>query len=145
MADQGTPAGWFEDPHDLTKQQLRYWDGSVWTGHVAPNPAAVRPDLSPRPTGQPTPAQAAAGAAWVPQVEAGQRPDVLPPPPPAGFTGPVPPMPDQTRGLIKSKKELQQENARLRSMLEGMGVAQRDALRDEITELEARTDRKSVV
>lgn len=36
------PAGWYGDP--TTADQLRYWDGSAWTGHVAPlarSPARV--------------------------------------------------------------------------------------------------------
>ena len=28
------PSGWYEDPQD--PNQLRYWDGVVWTGHVSP-------------------------------------------------------------------------------------------------------------
>lgn len=47
-------------------------------------------------------------------------------------------MPEQTGGLIKSRKDLQQENDRLRSVLAGMGLPQRDALREEIAALEAR-------
>lgn len=31
------PPGWY--PHDMTRQ--RYWDGSSWTDHFAPLPAAV--------------------------------------------------------------------------------------------------------
>jgi len=28
------PSGWYDDPQD--PNQLRYWDGVVWTGHVSP-------------------------------------------------------------------------------------------------------------
>ncbi len=34
MAAQGPGPGWHEDPWDST--QLRWWDGSEWTGHTAP-------------------------------------------------------------------------------------------------------------
>jgi hypothetical protein len=42
-----TPADWYPDPNDA--RQLRYWDGSAWTAHVA---AALVPAL---PTGPTTP------------------------------------------------------------------------------------------
>ncbi|MBO0681351.1 DUF2510 domain-containing protein [Mycolicibacterium sp. S2-37] len=35
------PAGWFTDP--ATGQQLRYFDGTQWTGHVAPMPPTTFP------------------------------------------------------------------------------------------------------
>ena len=55
------PSGWYDDPQD--PNQLRYWDGVVWTGHVSPKvsptveqstigmpygviPAAARPQSS---------------------------------------------------------------------------------------------------
>ena len=28
------PSGWYDDPNDAGL--LRYWDGVVWTSHVAP-------------------------------------------------------------------------------------------------------------
>ena len=31
----GVPAGWYDDPADPTST-LRYWNGAVWTEHVAP-------------------------------------------------------------------------------------------------------------
>jgi hypothetical protein len=33
------PAGWYADPYDAAN--LRYWDGSYWTGNVAPAGTAV--------------------------------------------------------------------------------------------------------
>jgi uncharacterized membrane protein HdeD (DUF308 family) len=33
--DENPPAGWYDDG----TQRRRYWDGSAWTGHVAPDPA----------------------------------------------------------------------------------------------------------
>lgn len=30
----GVVPGWYSDPHDAS--QLRWWDGTQWTGHVAP-------------------------------------------------------------------------------------------------------------
>ena len=42
-----TPADWYPDPND--DRQLRYWDGSAWTAHVAAAPVA------PQPTGPTTP------------------------------------------------------------------------------------------
>ena len=38
MSDQPIPAGWYADPDDTS--QLRWWDGSVWTDHHAPQPSA---------------------------------------------------------------------------------------------------------
>jgi hypothetical protein len=38
MEATAAAAGWFDDPH--APGQLRWWDGSQWTEHVAPNPAA---------------------------------------------------------------------------------------------------------
>ena len=34
MSEDKAPAGWQQDPSDPT--QLRYWDGSTWTEHIAP-------------------------------------------------------------------------------------------------------------
>jgi hypothetical protein len=34
-----TPAGWYADPHNGT--QLRWWDGTAWTDHVAANGATA--------------------------------------------------------------------------------------------------------
>jgi hypothetical protein len=35
------PANWYQDPQDA--QQMRYWDGQAWTGHLAPNRAQILP------------------------------------------------------------------------------------------------------
>ncbi|NYI40704.1 DUF2510 domain-containing protein [Demequina lutea] len=32
-----TPAGWYDDPHD--PRFIRFWDGSQWSGNVAPKVA----------------------------------------------------------------------------------------------------------
>jgi hypothetical protein len=45
------PAGWYDDPGDA--QQIRYWDGTTWTGQVAPrpaHPAAAAPTHEPAPS-----------------------------------------------------------------------------------------------
>ncbi len=38
-----TPAGWYPDPTPAAPNAptLRYWDGTAWTGHVTPSPAAA--------------------------------------------------------------------------------------------------------
>lgn len=46
------PAGWYADP--AVPGQLRYWDGSAWTGHTSPagytpNPAASQTQPVPYP------------------------------------------------------------------------------------------------
>ena len=50
MSETTAGPGWFPDPGD--PQLLRYWDGSTWTEHTSPMPAAATP-LAPtaRPTG----------------------------------------------------------------------------------------------
>lgn len=40
----GPPPGWY--PHPEMAQTLRYWDGSGWTGQVAP--AAIAPEVDAR-------------------------------------------------------------------------------------------------
>lgn len=40
MSEAAAPAAtWYDDPHDPS--QLRWWDGSQWTEHVAPHPTPV--------------------------------------------------------------------------------------------------------
>lgn len=54
------PAGWHRDPH--RHGQLRYWDGTQWTEHIAPEPsAAVRTSVL---TAQPRRAYTS-GTAWL--------------------------------------------------------------------------------
>jgi hypothetical protein len=48
-----TPAGWFRDPGGT--DQLRWWDGTAWTGHLTPMPPAASPQPTPQPTPHPTP------------------------------------------------------------------------------------------
>jgi hypothetical protein len=48
-----TPAGWFRDPGG--SDQLRWWDGTAWTAHLAPVPVA-QPAPSPTPVVVPQPA-----------------------------------------------------------------------------------------
>lgn len=48
------PANWYDDPHHA--EQLRYWDGSRWTEHVAPKapPAQPEPQAPPAHVATPT-------------------------------------------------------------------------------------------
>jgi uncharacterized RDD family membrane protein YckC len=46
-----TPADWYPDPND--DRQLRYWDGSAWTAHVAAAPVPARPTGPTTPDGEP--------------------------------------------------------------------------------------------
>ena len=46
-----TPADWYPDPSD--DRQLRYWDGSAWTAHVAAAPVSARPTGPTTPDGEP--------------------------------------------------------------------------------------------
>ena len=46
-----TPADWYPDPNDA--RQLRYWDGSAWTAHVAAVPVPARPTGPTTPDGEP--------------------------------------------------------------------------------------------
>ena len=54
----GTPAGWYPDASNGGRQ--RYWDGSAWTAHFAPEliPAPTAPMASP------SPVMSTAGPAW---------------------------------------------------------------------------------
>jgi uncharacterized RDD family membrane protein YckC len=46
-----TPADWYPDPYD--DRQLRYWDGSAWTAHVAASSVATQPSGPTTPDGEP--------------------------------------------------------------------------------------------
>lgn len=48
MSSNLPPADWHPDPED--PGQLRYWDGTRWTEHVAPNPNAPAPVSASTPT-----------------------------------------------------------------------------------------------
>jgi uncharacterized RDD family membrane protein YckC len=69
MADQAAP-GWYADPRD--PGQRRYWDGSKWTEHTQPQPAAQPTAM--RPTAAPQPAQAAQPGPQAPPAAAPQAP-----------------------------------------------------------------------
>ena len=44
------PPGWYQDPNDAGQ---RYWDGTRWTEHVAPAPAAPGPEAPGSPAARP--------------------------------------------------------------------------------------------
>ncbi len=49
--------GWYSDPSGVAGQ-LRWWDGTQWTGHVTPDPTAttaVEPEPEPEPVPEPEP------------------------------------------------------------------------------------------
>ncbi len=46
-----TPADWYPDPNDA--RQLRYWDGTAWTAHVAAAPIPSQPTGPMTPDGEP--------------------------------------------------------------------------------------------
>ena len=63
----GAPAGWYPTPDG----ELRYWDGSGWTSHVAPAHTGTRPPAGPNPappTGRPSLDVGPAGRVSVPRV-----------------------------------------------------------------------------
>lgn len=51
-----TPAGWYPDEQDRTKQ--RYWNGSRWTDHTAPAEVVSEPTAMPGPATEAAPATA---------------------------------------------------------------------------------------
>lgn len=57
---QHPPAGWYPDPQDATQQ--RYWDGSTWTGHTAPQGGATAAPVGAAPAEASVPA--AGAPAW---------------------------------------------------------------------------------
>jgi len=36
MSTQEPRAGWYLDPYEPSGEQMRYWDGQIWTGEVRP-------------------------------------------------------------------------------------------------------------
>ena len=103
-------AGWYQDPVDPSGTTMRYWSGSAWTNET-------RPKLDP-PTGEP-------------HVELKDRPTV---------ESGIPSIPEsaEKRGLFGGKKELEAENEQLREILKSIGIEQRDLLRQELAQLQAR-------
>jgi len=72
-------AGWYDDP--VGAQDLRWWDGSRWTGHVRDDPTGTPPQVAARPPqASPPPPQASPPP---PQVAA-LPPQASPPPAAAG-------------------------------------------------------------
>ena len=48
-----TPAGWYDDPGAPGSGSLRWWDGAVWTEHVAPRPTMAAQPAQPTVAAQP--------------------------------------------------------------------------------------------
>src|ERR1700722_15086640 len=116
MAEQMAPQGWYPDSVDT--EMVRWWDGAQWTAHTQPASA-------PAVTAPPAPL----------------------PPPPAGYspaaavieTAPAAPAttPHPKHRLFGGKHELEDEVARLRAVVEAMGVNEQAALRAEVARLNA--------
>jgi uncharacterized RDD family membrane protein YckC len=73
------PSGWYDDPNDA--DQLRYWDGVVWTDHVAPrkSPTVEQSWIGmPHEVSTPTPlagqGQQREQTGWTGQLDRQQRP-----------------------------------------------------------------------
>lgn len=109
-------AGWYDDPAGSGGK--RWWDGQVWTDEVTAPPGTVPPG------GVPAAAEAPAAGYGTSPPLAGQAP-LLTSPPPNG---------------LGAKRQLEQENARLRSALEQMGVGDHERLRAEITAMREESD-----
>ncbi|WP_084100144.1 DUF2510 domain-containing protein [Demequina sp. NBRC 110051] len=60
MTETTTPAGWYRDTQ--SPGQMRYWDGTAWTAHVAPITGAPGPGAAPGAAPGATPAKGRSGA-----------------------------------------------------------------------------------
>ena len=70
-----TPAGWYDDGSG----NLRYWDGSAWTEHRAPGPAATQPPADA--SGESSGAASSAAASSAPEATTlGDAPTAIVPP-----------------------------------------------------------------
>lgn len=117
------PAAWYPNPSDSA--QIRYWDGSQWTDHVAPAVAADPAAPEPRTVATASPPTA--------PVQAGD--------PASGQTRPPEP-PERARGGLFGKKGLEAELEELRKFVDAFGYAERAALTAEIERL--RTARRAL-
>jgi hypothetical protein len=106
MGVGSVPAGWYQDNQDAAL--LRWWDGTQWTAHAQPRAGSVPVSPSPQPAG-PAGAVAAAAAA---QPASGRH---------EWHSG--------------SRRDLQAEVDRLRQVLDGLGVAEREQLAAEVARL----------
>lgn len=66
MTTPPTPADWYPDPENPSG--LRYWDGSSWTEHRAPAPAATEPSADVRPADEPPADEQATSAVSLPDA-----------------------------------------------------------------------------
>ena len=109
--DTTAPAsGWYLDPLDPSRSNMRFWTGSAWSSEV-------RPKIDP-PTGEPF-------------VDLKDQPTIN-----SGI--PSLPDPESRRGLFGGKKDLEAENQQLRDLLNAIGVEKRDTLKKELDQLAAR-------
>ncbi len=113
MTTAAAPQGWYPDPQN--QGQLRWWDGATWGNQT--QPSAYPP---PPPAPAPSPPPRAPGATSGPGV------------------GVVPPAPEAPKHrLFGGKKDLEEEVAQLRATVAAMGIPERDALKTEVTQLNA--------
>ncbi|MFI9045537.1 phospholipid scramblase-related protein [Streptomyces sp. NPDC053427] len=103
MTNTNIPAGWYADPQGIP-QQLRWWDGSQWTGHTHPGqqpqaPAQALPQASRPAPQQPAQQQAQPAAQAAPpqtlQKRAPEQPAQVPQQPAAQPTPQQPYAPQQ--------------------------------------------------
>ena len=124
-------------PAPTRLHELRYFDGTRWTEHVSDRGLVSRDPLPQAPTLTPTHTAAPTGAG-------SPNPSAAPiarPVPSAGTAQQVPKMPDRQGGLLSGRKSLQEENDQLRSILDNIGVPERDALREETEALRSEASR----